>query len=481
MKLPIINKSIQQLAFTGFTLVALPLCVALVLSFFKLDDLSQQGKLAVNQVADTVKISQELQGSLLQLERYAKQYQVLGDPALLELFNVRQQEIQRNLYLLTLVGDGALQNLADEITISLRLLDNSTKNLQENQSSQVDAHFSRLDELAKGLQNAVLEQVDLNLIKIEAQSSEARFAIMQAAAVIPISLFTAFLFIYLIGRPLKQLSPQIKELEKGDFGTNINVDGAKDIVDIANTLNSMRSRLQHLESQKTSFIRQISHELKTPLAAIKESAELLHDECLGEMNQSQKEVCEILRDSTARLQKLIEDLLNFNLVLDTSSELKSEHFSIQDMANEIQAQYQLLINKKRLKIVNKLQVKRLYAQREYCRTLLDNLFSNAVKYSPENGTIYIRSENSKNGIQLIVEDQGCGVEAGLAPRIFEPFVHGPRPKNSSLHGSGLGLAICKEMVTRQGGTITQENLKKGSRFTATLPLQIPAQEINFAS
>ncbi len=158
---------------------------------------------------------------------------------------------------------------------------------------------------------------------------------LKSLLIIPLTVFIAIFFIIRITKPLKKLIKQIQTLEKGNFEHPINFKSSPEINEIIDALEVMRTRLHALELQKSSFIRHISHELKTPLAAIREGTELLYDNAVGPLNKDQEEIVDITREGVSRLQKHIEELLDFNIVLDSTSLQDSEKLIVPTLINDV--------------------------------------------------------------------------------------------------------------------------------------------------
>ena len=255
-------------------------------------------------------------------------------------------------------------------------------------------------------------------------------------------------FIYLITTPLKLLIAKIQSLEQGDFEKEIKIKGSPEIREIADALEIMRLRLHALELQKSSFIRHISHELKTPLAAIREGTELLYDNSVGKLNDEQQEICYIIKDSVNRLQRLIEDLLNFNIILDSTSLQDSEKIVLKTLLNSVITDHKLDIKRKKLEIVQVIEEVIIYSNAKQLKVVLDNILSNAIKYSSDYGTISIFSEFKNKQLQLSIVDNGPGINSDTQEKIFDAFYQGPAPENSQIKGSGLGLTIVKELLMR---------------------------------
>jgi len=278
------------------------------------------------------------------------------------------------------------------------------------------------------------------------------------------------IFIYLITKPLRRLIEKIQSLEQGNFEQTIEIQGAPEIVEIADALEVMRKRLHALELQKSSFIRHISHELKTPLAAIREGTELIYDNSVGELNSEQKEICEIIKTSSHRLQTLIEDLLNFNIVLDSTSLQDVQQIQINSLIEKAIDERKLDIKRKHIIIENNTPCITIYGNEKQFSVVLDNLLSNAIKYSEVNGTIYINSKVSNGLLSIAIIDSGTGIAEESLPQIFDAFYQGAAPKDSQIKGSGLGLTIVKELMMRLNGDISiKNNQDNGVCVTLTLP------------
>jgi two-component system sensor histidine kinase GlrK len=141
-----------------------------------------------------------------------------------------------------------------------------------------------------------------------------KFIYWQLVALVPVALFLVIGATILILKPIRQIEGALHRLGEGDFTRPVSVSGPRDLEALGRQLDWVRMRLVELEEQKTRFMRQVSHELKTPLSAIREGAELLGDGSVGALSQDQLEVARILRQNALRLQRLIEDLLNYHTV-----------------------------------------------------------------------------------------------------------------------------------------------------------------------
>ncbi len=249
--------------------------------------------------------------------------------------------------------------------------------------------FKQLVSISKAINTRSNDLISLQAINIKKSANKLSTMLLNSLFIIPLIVAIAAVFIFLITTPLKQLTTKIKQLEAGNFEQKVLVKGSQDIIEIADALEMMRTRLQALELQKSSFIRHISHELKTPLAAIRVGIELLDDSSIGVLSVEQQEVCNIIRHSVNRLQQLIEDLLDFNIVLDSTSLQDSENILLAPVVNKVLEDRQLDIKHKQLKVHLAIKNISLTSNRKQLEVILDNLLSNAIKFSPLNGVIEI--------------------------------------------------------------------------------------------
>ena len=264
--------------------------------------------------------------------------------------------------------------------------------------------------------------VNQQVLDIQQTTEEISNSILERLYIIPITLLIAGIFIILITKPLKRLTDKIQLLEQGNFEKKINLHGPAEVIEIADALENMRQRLHTLELQKSSFIRHISHELKTPLAAIREGTELIYDNSVGPLNEDQQEICDIIRVSVNRLQRLIEDLLDFNIVLDSTSLHGLEKISLSELINDACNVRKLDIKSKNLTMKCNNSPYFIYSNSKQLSVILDNILSNAIKYSPVNGDITITYSSNKECLTINIIDQGPGIDPSLSKKCLMHFI-----------------------------------------------------------
>ncbi len=471
-------RSFLKLLLLGFALVSLPLILALMNATAYVDRLTTQSQAAVEQAAEAARSSRVLMEQVAALERIARQYLILGDAALLADY--------------AKVRNGFKQTTSD---MSLLPLDESQLRDLNRTIEKEQALFERLERkhdkgadrglLIRGyvelseLANKVLNQSNLLIDReVENMGEAARRTqhslLWQLAASIPLGILIAVLFAFLIAKPIRQLDHAIRQLGGAEFGTGIRVRGPADLEYLGQRLEWLRQRLVELEEQKTKFLHHVSHELKTPLTALREGSELLADGSSGALNPQQSEIAEILRHNSLQLQHLIEGLLGYQHALDSVNRIELRSVDLSDIARQVATAHKLAIAARNLDLLLHLEPAVLTGDADKLRVVLDNLVSNAIKYSPEGGTISLAVRTEKDKVVIEVDDAGPGIAAEDGKRVFDWFFQGKLGHQGRVKGSGLGLAIAREFVLAHRGSIEViADRAPGAHFRVSLPASHP--------
>jgi two-component system sensor histidine kinase GlrK len=234
----------------------------------------------------------------------------------------------------------------------------------------------------------------------------------------------------------------------------------------------MRARLLEYEQQKNRFLQQISHELKTPLTALREGAQLLSDDVVGELNEEQREIAAILRHNSIELQRRIEDLLSYGWIQFHKLALEMAELNPREVLDSVVSSQKLALNAKGIVLNTRAANAAVRADREALRVILDNLLSNAIKYSPQGGSVSMDIHISDDSLAIDVVDAGPGICAEDIAHIFDPYYSGRVPGTGPIKGSGLGLSIVKEYASAHGGSIAviAQPEARGAHFHVELAL-----------
>jgi len=469
-------KSILRLILAGFLFVALPLIVALVIATVSVDRLVTHSQHALLQSVLVTQGSQVLVEAITAMERNARQYQVIGDKVLFDVYeenHARFADTARTLESLELTGWQA------ELLDDLELQENEIHTVLSTYAHDADetvaalAGFSELASTARQILMHNQELISSGVEQIQDRAEKVqRTLVMQAVALVPAALLLTALFAVLITRPIKQIDDAIRRLGDGRFSSQAIVTGPRDLEQLGERLNWLRHRLLELEQEKKKFLQHISHELKTPLTTIREGAELMGEQVVGELNCQQREIAEILQDNSIQLQKLIEDLLNFSMVKSRTTSLFHDMVDMQRLVEGVLNHHKVAMLSRKLELKETLQPVVLYGDREKLRTLVDNLVSNAVKYSPDNAALWVRLFRNGKHCMIEVADSGPGIPEGERERVFDAFFQGAPADKGHVRGTGLGLSIAREYAQAHGGNIVVvKSRADGACLQVSLPLE----------
>jgi len=469
-------RSFLKFILLGFLLVSLPLIYALAELILSLDRLASQASTEVLQAAQAGRESRLLFEQSTTLERIARQHLILEDNALLEDYlPVRQEFRQTALQLAALpLEPERVEALNDVTERESRLYQRlRASNRTPAFATEIADGYGELVDGTRAMLAATNQLTQRAIERLQETATQGRqkwFYVGLATVVIAIAL--AILFATLIASPIRQLDLAIRQMGRADFTHAIRVTGPQDIRYLAQRLEWLRARLSELEQQQTRFLRHVSHELKTPLTAVREGAELLRDNVGGPLSPEQRDIVRIVRENTLQLQKLIEDLLAYH---QTRALEPATHgpVPLADVVARVLREQKLAALARMISFDASMKPAIVVGDGERIRTIIDNLISNAIKYSPRSGAIGLTLDVDGDYAVLDVADQGPGVPPDHRERIFDSFYQGPAPVDGRVKGSGLGLAIAREYSIAQGGRIELLDRADGARgalFRLWLPL-----------
>lgn len=396
--------------------------------------------------------------SVSQLQRAAGQYHLLQDaefgPALRQSFDeLRTQLSQLDTQLTDSRSRATLATLQARSQTLYRQV-RPGEFLDSDQFHALDPTFDDLHDVARTLlvQADAAVQRELQALEGMVQATRRRLIVL-ALALIPLTLLLAAVFSWMINRPIKQLKTSIQQLGQADLRPLPAISGPQDIVELGREIDWLRQRLQALEEQKLRFLRHVSHELKTPLASLREGVALLGDELAGSLNPRQRSIVGIMDSGSRDLQKRIEDLIRYSSMVRDATPSPATPQALADALDAVLARQRLAFDTRHIKVETQFDAPVLHAERGQLETVLDNLLSNAVKFSPEGGHILVKSAPVDGAIEVWVCDQGGGIPEAERTRIFEPFFQGARQPASVVRGSGLGLSIVRESLLAVGGNV----------------------------
>jgi two-component system sensor histidine kinase GlrK len=336
------------------------------------------------------------------------------------------------------------------------------------------AQFGDLKSDVSRLTQELSRYVDLELRGLQSNTREAQqISAWQVAALVPGTIVIVLFFILLVARPIRQIDDAIEQLGQSGFSRPIAVEGPRDLEKLGRQLEWLRVRLLELAQEKNRFLRHMSHELKTPLANIREGTELLLDGTLGELEPPQREVADILRMNGLKLLRLIENLLSFSAWQAKSEVLTLSDFPLRPLVISVAKEQRLALKAAHIQLRLEVDDIIVNADRDKIRTVLDNLLSNAIKFTPAEGFVTVRAYRSTAGFVIDFADTGPGIPDDERPRIFEAFFQGRREQGGQLAGTGIGLSVVMECIQAHNGTVELVNSDEfcGAHFRVCVPQQ----------
>lgn len=468
------SKSIVQLIRRGLLLIALLLVFGQLVAVISVDRLTRQSGQAVYDAAETLHNSQQLATEIALMERSARQYDVVGDNNFYRVYlEHRQQFLQYAQALLAKplndLQRGQLQSLITQENELFDKLANATPGSPQTQKA-IDG-FWVLNTMGRSILTESQEFIGGEVSRIrEAAADTKRQLIVQATVLIAAALILAVLYSRWINRPIREIEQAIDKLGKGNLTEAINVTGPRDLHELGQELEGLRERLLALEQQKVLMLRNFSHELKTPLATIREGIELLRDQVPGMLNREQSDIIEIVRSTSFKLQKLIEDLIRLNVAQGEEVSMTWQSVGLHGLLDEVLDEQRLLAEGRGLLVNRMLDTATVPGDKEKLKAVFQNVVSNAIKYSPDGGAINVTLRRDTNRAIVDVVDEGPGVDPTERQKVFELFYRGRRRSAGQAKGSGVGLAIAQAYVRQHKGSIEIVDAPRGAHLRVALPL-----------
>ncbi len=463
--------SFRQLLVIAFLLIAALLGAASLRALFALEDLTLLSRDNAARALELSGAAQSLRERSVSMERSSRQSVVLDDRVLRQRFH---DEARDATNVLTRLGKEDIPAATAppwraHLATMVGLLTGSPDTALER-DRQLTQEFRELE----GINAAIAVQVQQTILQRNQslqnrlESSRQHLA-QQVTWAIVLAVIMALVFGVWFTRPLKRLENAIVGLGENRLDQVIAIHGPADLALVGERLNWLRLRLSELDADKSRFLRHISHELKTPLASLREGVSLLEDGVAGSLTNDQREIAQILKHNTGMLQSQIEDLLRFNTAAFEARQLHRQPIDLLQLMED-QVDAQRLQWRARELVVNVTgEPVKMDVDPEKIGTALANLLSNAIRYSPLKGTIELALSRQPGLVHIDIRDQGIGVAPADRERIFEPFYRGERQPRDGVRGSGIGLSIVQEYIAAHGGRIELLQDPPGTHFRIEFP------------
>ncbi|WIF94446.1 sensor histidine kinase [Caminicella sporogenes] len=282
--------------------------------------------------------------------------------------------------------------------------------------------------------------------------------------------FISFVFADIISTPIERLTEAVKRMAQGKFNQKVEISGNDEISNLGKAFNLMTTKLEQVDKQRREFVANVSHELRTPLSSIKILAEsLIHQEKVEE--KIYKEFLKDIDSEVDRLNRIIDSLLSL-------VDLEKENLNLDYQITYVNYLIEKVINSLK-PLADKKNIKIYYIEREKIQIMLDqfkiqqsliNVIGNAIKYTPENGEIFVELYSNSDEIIIKVRDTGIGIPKEDIPFIFDRFYRVDKARARKTGGTGLGLSITQQIIALHQGRIEVESrINEGTTFYIFLP------------
>ncbi len=309
--------------------------------------------------------------------------------------------------------------------------------------------------------------------KIPFFDTDKNFGELLFFSIILIIFYTVWQLVFtrlMIEKPTKEFANASEKVIHGDYSVRIDMDnlylGSLEFMNIADNFNTMVEQLGKVDSLSNDFIANVSHELKTPLAVIQSYSTILQNTDLSA--EERQEYLSKISASTQQLSALVSNILKLNKIENNQTEAKFERYNLSSQLSHSLLDFEEMWDEKNINIEFAVEDDVfICSDKELMKIVWSNLFSNAIKFTPNGGTISVILKKSANQINVSIKDTGCGMSKETQEHIFEKFYQGDT--SHSEKGNGLGLALVKRIIDLTDNKIAvKSEINRGTEFTVSI-------------
>ncbi len=467
------------------TLILLILVVNLF-AVNKLRLVSQLNTEALTVDAACVNEEKRLLKSFLAEMRNAEKFILIRDASFREEFERNKNDFSDSMVKISSIADTEyektliteIDDLHDSYERETDLTNFEEKGSEASKASLSDAIIERANELIRIRDQAAI----FKTAKARDQAAScAEVMFWLTVFGITGALVMAYMHAHGISRPLSDLAREMRRIGRGEFYRAAQIDGPREVGELAGAFNLMVEELELLDRLKSDFTAHVSHELRTPLTAIREGTALLLEGIPGPLTKSQIDILGVVRNHSQRLFQSISSILDLSKM---EAEMMDYEFTMCDIKELIQKSVQavdLIARKREIKLLTNVvgPIPVFLADERRIQQVLDNLLSNALKFSPEGSEVRVEALPTGNNhgrpyaVEIRVSDDGPGIPAAEIQSVFNHFYQSKNQKTKGHQGTGLGLAIARHIVEAHKGRIWAESETGcGSTFHVLLPIRL---------
>ncbi|WP_020483257.1 sensor histidine kinase [Methylomonas sp. MK1] len=474
--------SLKSLIVLGFVIAVIPLFLAVMYAAFGMRETSALGRTVNTHVFEQTKTIRLVLQKASDIERKAKLFVLLSDPTLRQPYERQSYETVRASFkqalgdLLKLHVDNKIALLVNELSEKENLIYQQIigSDDENNLELPIDEAFQGLRESAATLSREFENHVDHEFNELHQLSESLEHGLLvKGAVLLAISFSVIAILLIVLSRSMRQLDVSIRRLGAGELAEPILVNGPSDLRYLGNRLEWLRTHLLELEVSKQQFMQNVAREIELPLASLRQDAELLAGETDYDPNSKRENTVLHLCANIEKLNTVSEELLRYSRINSLPDSKRKESVNIKDLLETVIDDFQPVLSSKAIAIRMLARPVEISGIPEQLRAIIEQLLTNAVKFSPEGGEIRVILRDAGTLMELEVEDEGPGIAADERDHIFEPFYRGKAGDTGDSDGPGLGLAIVKEYVANHQGkveVIDARQDQQGARIRVQIPL-----------
>lgn len=455
-------------------LAVIPLLVALGYAAWALAQQSDEQRHLLATMDNLNKMDAYIHRQLASMERVSRQYMLIGDARFADIYRQRLGNLAdyRINLVVTLPSGREHQQLTELLELASQVGAYLLQPPDEVDSDAIDRLWSRINAAREELSQSIDRFGEASTADNQQQMQQVqqRLALIGGTTLLATVLLISLSSIA-ITRPVRRLAAAIHRIGHQHWDQAVDIEGPRNFIALGASLEWTRQQLLASDRQKQAFLHHITHELKTPLAAIMEAESLLRDQVPGPLTQAQLNVLRILHQNARSLQLLIQQLLNYNAIKHSHS-LEVAAVDIRQLCKQIRTQLNNANTEGKTvhyEFAGKWET--VPCDKQCLEMILSNLLSNAQRSVEEGGRIIVDWGWRKDHWWLSVSDNGPGIPEDEQEDIFKPFYQGRGAHKGHLKGSGMGLAIVRECVSRLNGELQLRSTPfDATTFTITLPL-----------
>jgi len=477
----------------GFTVIFSMVVVAFVYSTYQLKNVNKVTKSVLEVDNRMLDLHKKLTDSFFAQLQYEKKCILLRDFSLFDRFMAAKTDFERDLRVAFLMVapsesvnglkidySGVLKKVEKNHREFTSLVIEEVNNLKSELPIPQTVNEAKKDEYTNKVIEGLKELTELGhrgtyhkIKQLDSAVYDSRsVALTMITIALVIGIFVSVIITRNITRPLSIMTKKTHDIAKGNFDVSIPLQSPPEIGELAESFNSMCTKLKEVDTMKSDFLSIMSHELRSPLASIQEGTNLLLEGIAGGISEKQKRLLTIILDADKRLLTLVNSILDLSKMEAGMMPYEFSEADIVSLIDDVIRESEPLARSRNLRIEKNMPdtLTVSHIDPERITQVLRNLLGNAVKFTPKGGYVRIASEVSEQRMKISISDNGPGIPHDELDRIFDKYQQAKFPSIGHQKGTGLGLAIVKHIITAHGGTVWAESEKgNGSTFTFSLP------------